>query len=161
MDDGEEFGGLLESYRHRAQRWAYRVLRNAHDAEEVVGQAYLKALQTADTLREPAAFSTWLYRIVFRMSLNALRDRTAEAKALRSLPTAEADPGVAEAVDDPGRLKAALERLPLDLRIVLTLHYWQGLSYAEIGARLGVPENTIKVRAFRAHQKLKGLLAPS
>ena len=154
----EDLGDQLESYRGRAQAWAYKVLRNASEAEEVVAQAYLKAVQAAETLRDEEAFSTWLYRLVFRMSLNALRDRATEARALRELPAAEAE--VEGGSPGAERLRGTLKTLPLDLRIVVVLHYWKGLSYAQIGERLGVPENTVKVRAFRAHQRLKGLLAP-
>lgn len=154
----EDLGDQLESYRSRALSWAYRVLRNASEAEEVVAQAYLKAVQAAEGLRDPEAFSTWLYRLVFRMSLNALRDRATETRALRELPAAEA--AVASETPDAGRLRAVLHKLPLDLRIVVVLHYWKGLSYAQIGERLGVSENAVKVRAFRAHRRLKLLLAP-
>ncbi len=154
----EDLGEQLESYRGRARAWAFKVLRNASEAEDVVAQAYLKAVQAAETLRDQEAFSTWLYRLVFRMSLNALRDRATEQKALRELPAAEA--AVEAESPDAERLREVLHELPLDLRIVVMLHYWKGLSYAEIGTRLGVTENTVKVRAFRAHRRLKGLLAP-
>ena len=158
----EDLGELLESYRGRAQAWAFKVLKNASEAEEVVGQAYLKAIEAAGTLRDPEAFSTWLYRMVFRMSLNALRDRATERRSLKGLDAREEAPEPAELpAREMDRLRAALEKLPLDQQIVLTMHYWRGLTYAEIARELEVPEGTVKVRAFRAHQRLKGLLAPS
>ena len=154
--DPEASGELLERYRGRAVSWAVKIVRNAVDAEEVVADVTLKALGRLHELRDPAAFSTWLYRMVFRYSLNTLRDRLTERRALEALPP----PAELETLPqgDPDRVRAALRALPLDLQVILVMRYWEGLSYPQIAERLRVPEGSVKARAFRAHQRLKGLL---
>ena len=160
--DPEASGELLDRYRERALSWAVRVVKNATQAEEVVADVTLKALETVETLREPGAFSTWFYRMVFRHSLNSLRDQEVEAEALLGHRPAD-EAGVEDLAGgmDPERLRSAVEDLPPDLRIVLVMRYWEGLSFTEVARKLGIPEGTVKVRSFRAHRRLKGLLAAS
>ena len=156
--DREAAGDLLDRYRGRALCWAAKVVRNTVDAEEVVADVTVKALEKLQELRDPEAFSTWLYRMIFRYSLNSLRDRGTEKEALENLPRGEPKEELPDA--DLERIREAMKKLPLDLQVVLVMRYWEGLSYAEIAERLKAPEGTVKVRAFRAHQRLKGLLAP-
>jgi RNA polymerase sigma factor (sigma-70 family) len=57
-------------------------------------------------------------------------------------------------------LAHALELLPIEYREAFVLHEYDGLSYAEIGELVGVSADVVKVRAFRARQKLRSILAP-
>lgn len=60
---------------------------------------------------------------------------------------------------DQAALLEALRRIPLESQIALELHYWEGLSMAEVGEALGVPAGTVKSRLFRAREQLRAQLA--
>ncbi|HEX5385542.1 MAG TPA: sigma-70 family RNA polymerase sigma factor [Gemmatimonadales bacterium] len=143
------------------------LVRDDHDAEDVVQDAYLRALRYFGSYRGGDA-RTWLLAIVRRTCYTWLRRRR-----VRSLD-AEFDErvhGVDAAGDDPATLATrgalkdtlleAVERLPVEFREVVVLRDIEGLSYREIAQVAGVPVGTVMSRLSRARRRLHAALSPA
>jgi RNA polymerase sigma-70 factor (ECF subfamily) len=119
-----------------------------------------KALQKQAQLREAGAGAAWLYSIL----CNCLRDYYRRQRATEDIDsltlTDELGPEqVSGQQEIIGKVRAAIARLPLGQRQVVTLVDIEGFSYAEVASILAVPVGTVMSRLCRARLALKGLLA--
>jgi RNA polymerase sigma-70 factor (ECF subfamily) len=168
----EKFADLVARQQRRAVRIAYHYLRDAHDADEAVQDAFLKVFTHITTYREDLPFEVWFTRILVNGCLDI---RKARARRLRwvlpSTPHLDAPPPdpVAPQPGPEARLlsserareiSAAVERLPERQRAVFTLCHIGEQSTSEVSAALGLSEATVRVHLFRAVRKLRKLLAP-
>jgi RNA polymerase sigma-70 factor (ECF subfamily) len=143
---------------------ARHLLRNDHDAEDVVQDAYLRAVRHFGGYRGGDT-RAWLLTIVRHTCYTWLRRHRAQA---RSTEFDEQVHGEARMVDDPeeemlrGALREALDQaiqgLPIEFREVVILREVQGLSYAEIAEVVGIPVGTVMSRLSRARQRLQRAL---
>ena len=147
--DHEAFADRVQALRGRLYRTAYLYLGSEADALEAVDEAVYQALRALKKLRQPAFFDTWLTRILLNECHKELRRR-------KQLAPEEALPETAGADDYDGMpLKEAVRRLPEDLRAVIILRFFSGLSQAETAAALEVPQGTVATRQRRALQLLR------
>jgi RNA polymerase sigma-70 factor (ECF subfamily) len=168
----EQFAELVALHQRRAVRIAYSYLRDAHDADEAVQDAFVKVFTHITSYREEYPFEVWFTRILVNGSLDL---RKARARRLRwALPmSAHADAPVTEpAAAQPspedrlisseraGQIAAAVDKLPDRQRTVFTLCHIAEQSTSEISQALGLSEATVRVHLFRAVRKLRKLLAP-
>jgi RNA polymerase sigma-70 factor, ECF subfamily len=155
------FGQLVGRWSPRLQRHAQRLLRDPEPARDAVQDAWVSMARGLRWLDDPARFGGWAYAIVGRrcvdMLRRAVRDRRLSALAAREAALAgAADPrGGADARVD---LAAAIDRLPVDQRLLVSLHYGEGLRVDEIAAGHGLPVGTVKSRLHAARQALKDIL---
>ena len=138
---------------------AYRVLGDYAEAEDITQEAFVRAWRGLSGFRGQARFTTWLYRIVHNLCLNrlpGLRRELLQVELLEEVldDPATSPPDLLEARERVVFLHAELDRLPEKYRLVLTLRYLQGLSYAEIAAALDVPMGTVKTHLHRARRLL-------
>ena len=138
-----------------------RMMGNREDAEDCAQEALLKAYGAFSTFRGEARFSTWLYTLVMRTCLDALRRRKDDVSldALREEgyePVGETAEAYLKLEQEERRaaLIAALNTLPADFRAVMVLLDLQGLTCREAARVLDVPEGTVKSRASRARRAL-------
>lgn len=159
----------LERLVHKHQAMAYtvalRVVGNQQDAEEVVQDAFLKAFGALAQFQQAAKFSTWLYRIVYNTALTRQRNRPAVtsdlAAALTSDERPSQEPGSWEGLEQADRQKyvtLALNRLPPDEALVLTLHYLGEKSIAEICAITDKKTSAVKMQLLRGRKQLEEAL---
>ena len=146
--------------------WIRGHLRNSQEIDDLCQETLLKALENLPELRDPSRFSNWLYRI----AQNTLRDHwrneaRRKARVMNSdrLEEIQAPPHGADAatVEEAERLLEAIRALPQKLRDPLLLRHSRDLSYKEIGMILGLRENAVQVRIFRARKMLRERLGPS
>jgi RNA polymerase sigma-70 factor (ECF subfamily) len=167
----ERFESMMLPHLSAAYGLARYLVRNEADAEDVVQEAYLRALRYFGGFRGEAASQSraWLLTIVRNMAHTWRHRRRAESSATEfdeALHSEAADEGEpADAVltrrDTHETLAQALDRLPPDLREVLVLREIEGLSYKEIGDVAGVPIGTVMSRLSRARKRLQATLAIS
>lgn len=143
---------------------AYRMLGDHDAADDAVQDAYVRALQAIDAFRGDAAITTWLYRIVSNVCLDALRRRrhvTVDPgdDGATGVAMAMADGDFAPSVAARADLDAALVALPDALRHTLFLTDVWGFDYEETGALLGIPKGTVGSRVHRAKQSMRAALA--
>lgn len=169
----EEFPRDVRAFRelvsvHWNSIWAIcaSVLLNEHDAEEAAQDVFLKAHRYLPSFRFESRFSTWLRRIARNTALNMLaarrrqytaRDHIGEDPLLTRMwrPWKAPVPG-----SDAAQLRKLIARLDPADRMVLVLHEMEGLSYEDIAEDLGVSVGAARMRAMRARERLRALLAP-
>jgi RNA polymerase sigma-70 factor, ECF subfamily len=149
--DERAFVRATEQYGTRLYRVAYRLLGNRADAEDAVQRALLKAFQARETYAPRWALSTWLYRVLTNVCIDELRRRRHAPP--EPLPRGRAGTGV-ERVD----LTRALDTVPREARVLLALHYVNGLSYRELATIRGISINTVKSQLARGKAILKNAL---
>jgi RNA polymerase sigma-70 factor, ECF subfamily len=153
------FGERIAENQRRVFQIAYGVLGNSADAEDVAQEAFLRAYQKFDSLREAEKFRAWVNRIVFRLALNrqrSYRRRLARDTAWQVAETQVAVDGARDAEQRVmlERLRREIERLPEKLRSVLQLSMVEEMEAADVGAVLGIPAGTVRSRLHTARKLL-------
>jgi RNA polymerase sigma-70 factor, ECF subfamily len=148
---------LVQRHAAMAYRVSLRLCGNHHDAQDIAQEALIAAWENLDRFRADSSFSTWLYQIVTRQTLNKVTRRRG-ADSLDLLADV-ADPGAEPAAQAERNLAAgavtdALAALPFAQRAVVVLHHFEGLSYAEVAdvTRSTVP--AVRSHLFRARRTL-------
>jgi RNA polymerase sigma factor (sigma-70 family) len=144
----------LEPHRALALRVAYRITRNAADAEDAVQDAFVKAWRASGTFRTGAPIRPWLLTIVANEARNRRRSTGRRARnELRATP--ETLPQSPEEAVVDAEVLAALDELPDDQRIVLAYRHLFSFTEEETAAALGIPVGTVKSRSARALARLR------
>jgi len=164
--DENAFATLVEKYQREVHALAFRKVRDFQTAEDITQEAFLQVHQKLATLNDPAKFSGWLYAIVNHLCIAWYRENRLQTEALQEIYISEIETEAysryiatehakitAEAQHD--LVKKLLTKLKESDREVITLHYFEDMTSAEIGEVLGVSENTVKSRLHRARQRLK------
>ena len=134
-----EFVRQAEALKARLYRTALLYLGSDPAAVDAVDEAVYKGFLARKKLREPQFFATWLTRILINVCNQELRRRKRET-AVEELPETAAEEF------DALPLKEAVERLPQDIRAVIVLRYFTGLTLAETARALDVPPGTVSTR---------------
>lgn len=161
----EAFEELVASYGKRLYSVAVRILRNPHDAEDAVQEAFLKVLRSIDSFREDSSLYTWLYRIVCNQSIMKYRQRAKrDVISIESyLPRFEHGQHVEAFVDwreqPDGELQShelsefyeeCIGDLPENYRIAYILKDVEGLSEDKVCQILRASKPAVKNRVHRA-----------
>lgn len=157
----QALAALVTQYASTLYRVAYSVLRNGHDAEDAVQEAFLRVLRHSDTLGEIRDQRVWLIRIVWNVVLDRKRRRKTRpetddvADLARVLPAGGLSAeDRAAAAEHHARMLAHVEQLPAKEREVLMLSAFEELSSVEIAGVLGITESSVRSRLFRARNLL-------
>jgi RNA polymerase sigma-70 factor, ECF subfamily len=160
--DVEAYGELARRHMRRAFAIAYRILEHREDSEDVVQEAFIRALERLDRLERGRPFQPWFYRIVINQSLNHRRSRSIR----RTAPLPETAPARTPAPDRSAErselrdwLKAATEALPERQRIIVQLSELEDFTSAEIAEILDVPAGTVRWHLHQARRTLRDALA--
>jgi RNA polymerase sigma-70 factor (ECF subfamily) len=142
----------------------YRITGSREIAEDLCHEAFIKLMQRPTLLPDMDQSKYWLLRVVRNLSLNHEKRLRRERAAVGRLT--QLSPGVAESGEKQllqkelaSSVQSALDGLPHALRAPLVFREYGGLAYREIGAILGISENNVKVRVFRARERLHRQLA--
>lgn len=160
--DRNAFATLVDRYWDPLHRWLYRMSRDAHAAEDLTQETFLRAFAALPRYQETGSFQAWLYRIAHNLWANQRRTAGRLQQFLTlDLPTRGEGPE-SEAVDREALalLQRAVGRLPADFRAAFLLRAEEGLSFREIGDALDITEETARWRVFKARHQLMESLAP-
>jgi RNA polymerase sigma-70 factor (ECF subfamily) len=150
--DGEAFVELTQPLQLGAYRLAAAILADAHEAQDAVQEATVRAWRSIGRLRDPETVAGWYRSIV----VNECR-RSRRSPWRRWLPFGLQRVVPAHAADDALELgvvvRETLDRLSADHRVVLVLHHYFDVSLADIAEQLGVPLGTVKSRLNRAGEQ--------
>ena len=135
----QEFVRQAEALKARLYRTALLYLGSESAAVDAVDEAVYKGFLAYKKLRQPEFFATWLTRILINVCNQELRRRKRET-AVEILPETAAEEF------DALPLKEAVERLPQEVRAVIVLRYFTGLTLAETAAALELPPGTVSTR---------------
>lgn len=149
----EEMGRGVWEHHASMMRLAVSIVHNCQDAEDAVSEAAVRAMSSADGLRDESRLRQWLLSITAHCCYDCLRKKKREQPTgnvgLFDLPVFEAEP------DNPVFQK--LQTLPASLSQVLTLYYYEGYLAREIAKILRIPLSTVLMRMSRGRRKLKAL----
>jgi RNA polymerase sigma-70 factor (ECF subfamily) len=161
--DADAYGELVQRHMRRAFSVAYRILEQREDAEDVVQDSFIRALERLDRLDRARPFRPWLLRIVVNQALNYRRGRA--VRATSDVPASAPARGplpdrAAERSDLRSALYDALAALPEKQRTIVQLADIEGLSSAEIGIILDIADGTVRWHLHEARRTLRAALAP-
>ncbi len=152
----ESFATLVTQHSRFMFRVAYGVLRNSHDAEDAVQEAFLK-LYRGEAWRELRDEKAFLARTVWRVAVARSTSWHRSTDVLDSeTPSDEANPEqAATGTAERALLRRMILGLPSELREVLVLSALKEMNSREIGIVLGIPEGTVRTRVMRAKTELR------
>lgn len=171
--DRAAFAALVRRHQGPLFHFAFRQLRSAPAAEDVVQEAFVRVVQSAAEFKNEARFTTWVYTITRNLCIDQLRKRAHRRHP--SLDEARGDDGdrtLGEVVPDRSadverqaagaelkqQVAAAVEQLPPDQKEVFLMREVANLPFKEIAEITGVPENTVKSRMRYALERLQAAL---
>ncbi len=172
--DKHAFELLVVKYQRRLARLLSRFIRDSAELEDVSQEAFIKAYRALPTFRGDSAFYTWLYRIAINTAKNFLVSQGRRAPTVTKFDADESEsfddaeglhdlntPESAMLTKEIGQtVNTAMEALPEELRVALTLREIEGLSYEDIAQAMNCPIGTVRSRIFRAREAVAEKLRP-
>ncbi len=164
--DVAAFESLIEKYRKQVHAYAWRRTGDFHIAEDITQDTFLQVYQKLETLEDLTQFSRWLYAIVNRLCIAWYRKNRIHTESFEETDESEIEIDAYSRYVASEQVKTTamvqrdivqklLTKLKESDRQVVTLHYFNEMTYSEIGSYLGVSESTIKSRLHRARKRLK------
>ena len=167
------FDLLMLKYQHRIAKLIARYVQDPSEVLDVAQEAFMKAYRAIPRFRGDSAFYTWMYRIAINTAKNHL---AAQARRPRESGVDVADlerfdgiPELKEHVTPEGlvlteeiqrTVVAAIDALPEDLKVAISLRELEGLSYEDIARVMECPIGTVRSRIFRAREAINARLEP-
>jgi RNA polymerase sigma factor (sigma-70 family) len=166
----QTLGGNQSAYADlikRHQRFVFtlslRFAKSREDAEEIAQDCFIKAYRSLSSFQQQSKFSTWLYSIVYTTAMTFLRKRRLDTSSIdddESYIQIENKPSGYDEynVENKSRsyyVNQAIEQLLPDDATIITMFYKGEQSLEEIAQAMGIEANTVKVKLFRARQRLK------
>lgn len=171
--DKAAFDLLVIKYQHKLVHLVNRYVKDPSEAQDVAQDAFIKAYKALGEFRGDSAFYTWLYRIAINTAKNYLLSRSRRhsdfeiemqdaedienAPQLKDIETPE-DQLMNDQIVQV--IKTAIENLPEEMRIAITLREFEGMSYEEIAEAMDCPIGTVRSRIFRAREAIDEKLNP-
>ncbi len=159
------FSILVERYQALVYTVVYRMVKNKEQAEEVAQDSFIKAYESLSKYRGDAKFSTWLYTIAYRKSLDVIK---ANKRMITSELIEDIHEGEIELVNDALSYLQAKERkevisnsimkLPEEDAAIITLYYFEEKSVKEIVEIVGLTIDNVKIKLHRSRKKLYSIL---
>ena len=155
------FTYIIDRHKDKAFNLAFRICCNREDAEEIAQDSFLKAYRALGSFKRKSSFSTWLYRIVYNTSVSFVRVKKKEILSLEDFPADAKDfmgTGISEEEADieyrRSLINFAFQKLSEEERSLINLHYYEDMSTGEISEVTGISKSNVKVKLFRARQKM-------
>jgi RNA polymerase sigma factor (sigma-70 family) len=156
------YADLIKRHQRFVFTLAMRFSKNREDAEEIAQDCFVKAYRSLSSFQRQSKFSTWLYSIVYTTAMTFLRKKRVDTDSIDDENTyiqlenhSGYDVNSAENKSRSYYLNQAIGELLPDDAAIISLFYMGEQSLEEIGQTLGMAPNTIKVKLFRARQRLK------
>lgn len=163
----QAFRELIDRHERLVSHMVYRMIDRPADREDLCQDVFMKVYQNLSRFRHESKLSTWIATIAYNTCINYLQkkktplfdDKTPETVTWEDVSDSKATPEKsAESEDLRKRLNGAIAGLDQRYRAIITLYHLDGMSYAEIGSIMNLPEGTVKSYLFRARKQLKETL---
>ncbi len=160
------YSELIDRHKERAMTLAVRMLKDRHEAEEALQDAFVRAFRALPAFEWKSSFSTWFYRIVFNVCASKLSrrgdttllsiDRENEDDLKLEVPSQDDEPDKElEMKEFNSIVRSEINRMDAAYASILTMFFLQEMSYDEIISVTGLPLGTVKNRLFRARMQLR------
>jgi RNA polymerase sigma factor (sigma-70 family) len=155
------FSYIVDRHKDKAYNLAFRICGNHEEAEEIAQDSFLKAYRSLKGFKMRSSFSTWLYRIVYNTSVSHVRIRKKRVLSLDDFPADSTNfignnrsEEEAETEYRSSLINFALKKLTEEERGLISLYYYEEMSADDISDVTGINKTNIKVKLFRARQKM-------
>lgn len=174
-DHGEALEEIYRRYYRKIYSYVCRNYMRKEQAEDITQEAFLRVYRGRKNYQPTAKFSVWLYRIARNLCIDESRrywnrnvsretETTLDDNQLSPIDSLADDSGdVRKRLDeenDMSTIREAVAQLSPEQKEVIVLNKFQGLSYQEIGEIIGSNTESVKQKAYRAHLRLREILAP-
>ncbi len=165
--DGETaaFSHIVDRHKDHAFNLAFRICGNREEAEEATQDSFLKVFRSLKGFRRKSSFSTWLYRIVYNTSVSYIRSKKKGVLLLEDFPVDITDFAATTTTEEEAEneyrnslINFALQKLNEEDRGLISLYYYEEMNTEEISDVTGISISNVKVRLFRARQKLMEII---
>jgi RNA polymerase sigma factor (sigma-70 family) len=154
----ETLAALLDTYGRDLQGVAYLILRDRVEAEDVVIETLLTALERGGSIRDERALRAWLMKVATNHALGTRR-RSGRVVRLSVVPESADERDLGHESSTRVALLDGIADLPVQMRAAVVLRYYADLSVDEVAAALGKSPNTIKAQLQTALDRLRIHLA--
>jgi RNA polymerase sigma factor, sigma-70 family len=161
----QAFSFLVEKYQKMVYTLALKLMKKPEEAEEMAQDTFIKAFHKIDSYEGKSKFSTWLYSITYNACISELRKRRIEFKSLDDRQVSDQDEQRMydyykenRKEDQEKYLALAMEKLPEDDQVLVTLYYYENQSMDEISLITGLTVSNIKVKIHRARKRMQVML---
>lgn len=158
----EYFACLVGKYQNQAYNLCYKMLKNREEARDAAQDAFIRAFEALPGFRLDASFSTWFYRIIYNICISKIRkDRfntgySADDPVWNTGGHENEAIGNLDLADMREMLRKAYEVLSPDEVFLAEQFYREGCSIEELAAMTGLSQSNVKVKLYRARQKMHG-----
>ncbi len=170
--DIEAFSELVTKYEKKAVNFAFRILKDGHEAEDAAQEAFLKAFDKINSFRQTSSFSTWFFTILNNVCLDILRRKKRLPDTLSMNQSNKDDEEYELQIEDnsPGPyesfqkktalelLEEALDKISDEHRTIIIMRDINDMEYEEIAKSLNISLGTVKSRISRARMSLRKIL---
>ena len=161
--DVDAYDELVRRHMQRAHAVAFRLLGNREDAEDLVQDAFIQALDKIDSFDIERPFAPWFFRILTNRGLNLRQSRALRAVSEIPDDTASSDDSPelsAEREELRSRLREAVATLPERQQLIVQLFEIDGWTSAEVAKALGISDGTVRWHVHEARRALRAALGP-
>lgn len=158
----EAFSLLVRRWERKVYGLAYRMLGHSEDARDASQEIFLTVYRNLSQFRGESKFSSWLYRIALNCCRTKLREHTKATVALEEtepIPVESAAPDEIEKTQRIERVRRALAALPYEMRQVIIMKEYEGMTFQQIAEVLNIPVSTAKTRLYTGLDQLRQRLA--
>src|SRR5674476_73418 len=159
--NNNSFGYIVDRHKNKAYNLAFRICGNHEEAEELAQDSFLKAFRSLKTFKMKSSFATWLYRIVYNTAISHVRIKKKGVLSLEDFPADATDfIGNSRSEEEAEKeymssvVNFALQKITEEERGLIILYYYDEMSTEEISDVTGISKSNIKVKLFRARQKM-------
>jgi RNA polymerase sigma factor (sigma-70 family) len=162
---GNVFSHLVDRHKNKAYNLAFRICGNHEEAEELTQDSFLKAFKSLKSFKMKSSFATWLYRIVYNTTISHVRVKKRGILSLEDFPADATDfIGTSTSEEEAEKeyrtslVNFALQKINEEERGLISLYYYEEMSTDEISEVTGINKSNIKVKLFRARQKMQEII---
>jgi len=169
--DQKAYADLMQRYKDSIYFMALKMVNNREDAMDLTVETFAKAFEKLDKYQPDFAFSTWLFRVATNNCIDFIRKKKLNTMSLNGMVDDEGDERPLQIKADvlnpeetsikkqqTQELKTIVEGLPVRYRNLITLRYFDELSYEAIAQQLSLPLGTVKAQLFRAKYLLGNII---
>jgi len=159
--NSNSFSYIVDRHKDKAFNLAFRICGNREEAEEIAQDSFMKAYRSLGSFKMKSSFATWLYRIVYNTAISNVRVKRKGVLSLEDFPADATDFIGANTTEEEAEseyrksiINFALQKLNEEERGLITLFYFEEMDSDEISEVTGIGKPNIKVKLFRARQKM-------
>lgn len=169
--DQKAYADLMQRYKDSIYFMSLKMVNNKDDAMDLTIETFGKAFENIEKYKPDFAFSTWLFRIATNNCIDFIRKKRLNMISIHSLTDEEGEERQLEIKADilnpeessikkqqNQAIKMIVDKLPLRYKTLITLRYFDELSYEEIAQELDLPLGTVKAQLFRARDLMANIL---